>query len=116
MPKHFLEGAQYFNMLVDDATQKVRAYLLKVNDEAIDTFIWWSIEVKLKSGHKVMTLRSHIGGKYTSSVFTKYQHENGIHHQWDISGYTNAKWSSGANEPDDPRKNFSDASPCHIED
>ena len=46
MPERSLGGSRYFITFVDDSTQKVWAYSLRLKDEALTVFSWWLAEVE----------------------------------------------------------------------
>ena len=81
MPKRSLGGSHYIITFIDDSTQKVLAYSLRAKDEALAVFSRWLAEVENRTRHRVKTLWSDNGGKYTSRAFKLYLSEKGIRHQ-----------------------------------
>ena len=81
MPERSLGGSRYFITFVDDCTQKVWAYLIRLKEEALDVFSRWLVEEENRSGHRVKTLQSDNGGEYTFQAFKQYLAEKGIRHQ-----------------------------------
>ena len=46
----------YFTTFIDDITRKVWVYMVKLEDEALSSFIQWHTEVKNKSNKKLKAI------------------------------------------------------------
>ena len=85
MLERSLGGARYFITFVDDYICKVWAYSLKSKDKMLETFDWWIIEAKKRSGYKVKTFWWDNGDEYTSNAFEKHLPKRGIRYQRTIA-------------------------------
>ena len=57
-------GKKYFITFIDDCTRYCYVYLLNSQDEAIDAFKQYKIEVENQLNKKIKMIRSDRGGEY----------------------------------------------------
>ena len=103
MPERSLGGSRYFTTFVDDFTRKVWTYSLRSKDNALTVFSQWLAEVENRTRQTVKTLMSDNEGEYPTRAFKQYLSEKGI---WpkDHPIHTHTEWSSGTDQPNDPRE------------
>ena len=65
-------GNKYFITFVDDNTKYCYVYLLKSEDEAIEKFVLYKIEVENQLNKKIKVLRSDRGGEYETPFVDIY--------------------------------------------
>lgn len=79
-----VDGARYFQLIVDDATRMIYPFLLKTKDEALSTLIKFQEEIANPEGLRIGTIRHDGGGEFTSGAMSKWCTANGI--QREITG------------------------------
>jgi Integrase core domain/GAG-pre-integrase domain len=67
----------YFMTFVDDHSRKLWAYSLKTNDQVLNVFKHWIVEVERKTRRKLKCVRSDNGGEYRDP-FETFCKTNGI--------------------------------------
>jgi transposase InsO family protein len=81
-------GGSYYMMIVTDARSRMRyVYFLTKKDEALEDFKEYHIMAEMKTGQKLMAVRSDNGGKFVNGEFRKYFKNHGIEQQL-IAPYT----------------------------
>ena len=79
-----LSGGLYFLSFIDDYSRYVWIYILKRKDQVFEKFCEWKSLVENSCGRKLKNFRTDNGGEYTSTEFTKYLKEEGVHHELTI--------------------------------
>jgi transposase InsO family protein len=74
-------GKKCFMTFIDDYTRYCYVYLLKIKDEALDSFKIYKAEVKNQLERKIKRLRSDCGGEYFFNEFNLPCSERGIIHE-----------------------------------
>lgn len=78
MPTRSLGGAEYFVMLIDDATRKVWAYPMARKSDAFNVFQKWLALVEKQSDGKLKCLWTDNGEEYISDDFQHFCDTRGI--------------------------------------
>ncbi|XP_074328419.1 uncharacterized protein LOC141666328 [Apium graveolens] len=76
-----LGGNRYYLTFIDDFSSKIWVYIIKEKSEALDKFKEFKALAEKQSGQYLKTLRSDIGGEYTSNLFRSFCRAHGINHQ-----------------------------------
>jgi transposase InsO family protein len=74
-------GKKYFISFIDDATRYCQLYLVKMKDEALNSFKIYKAEVENQLEWKIKRVKSDRGGKYLYNDFGEYYAEHGIIHE-----------------------------------
>jgi hypothetical protein len=69
---------KYFISFINDATRYCQLYLVKMNDEALNFFKIYKVEVENQLERKIKQVRSDRGHEYLSNDFDEYCAEHGI--------------------------------------
>jgi Integrase core domain/GAG-pre-integrase domain len=65
-----IDDALYFVTFVDNHSRKLWTYSLKTNDQVLNVFKQWVVEVERETGRKLKCVRSDNGGEYRSPFET----------------------------------------------
>jgi Reverse transcriptase (RNA-dependent DNA polymerase)/gag-polypeptide of LTR copia-type/Integrase core domain/Zinc knuckle len=79
-----LSGKRYFITFIDAFSRYICTYFLNHKSEAFTKFTEYRTYVEKLHGRPIKTLRTDNGGEYTSTAFTSYLKQHGIHHQLTI--------------------------------
>ncbi|EOY22757.1 Uncharacterized protein TCM_014834 [Theobroma cacao] len=81
MSEPSLNGSKYFVIFIDDMSIMTWIYFIQHKSEVFSIFQKFKAKVENESGCRIKKLRTDNGGEYTSSEFTSYLENEGIHHQ-----------------------------------
>jgi transposase InsO family protein len=74
-------GKKYYVIFFDDYSRFSKLYLLRTNDEALEMFIKYKIEVEKQKNKMIKRLKTDRSGKYESNPFKEFCEQNGIIHE-----------------------------------
>jgi transposase InsO family protein len=72
---------RYLITFIDDFSRKIWVYFLTEKSEAFTTFKLYKAKVEKGTGAFIQNLRTDRGVEFTSTEFTNFCDENGIHKQ-----------------------------------
>lgn len=72
---------RYFLIFIDDYSRFCTVFLLSRKFQVFEAFKEYKSWIELKTGHKIVTLRSDNGTEYVNDIFNDYLKQNGIEHQ-----------------------------------
>ena len=78
MSSSSLRGYVYYVSFIDDFSRKTWIYLLKGKNEVLSKFKEYNSLVENQTKRTIKTLRSYIGGEFTSEEFKEVPRESGI--------------------------------------
>ena len=76
-----LGGSQYFVTFIDDYTQYVWVYPLKLKSEVLSKLIELKALVEKSTGHLLKAIRTDNGGEYLSTEFQQFLKSEGVRHE-----------------------------------
>jgi IS30 family transposase len=77
-----IEGGQrYFLTMIDDESRHCYVYLLKMNDDALNCFKIYNVEVENQLEKKIKHFKFDRGGEYFSNEFDLFYVEHDIIHE-----------------------------------
>jgi transposase InsO family protein len=75
-------GQRYFMTMIDDVSRYSYVYLLRTEDEALNSFKSYKAKVENQLEKNIKCFMSDRGGEYFSNEFDLFYTEHGIIHKW----------------------------------